>query len=189
LPQAENLLPRWDDIVQGPGPETAKLRAFCISQVCVPWTFIPGGQLLITQLKIILLDEMSTADAPLLGNARQFIDLLVDCPALEILVLELCLPRDLSQSSQGRTVELARLSRLCVGGSSSRVTNLLKMLRLPSTTTYHLRGCAATRGYTHNPWYPLYTPTRMDGYGYGYGLRYPGVYPCHSLPVIDATNP
>jgi hypothetical protein len=124
-----------------------KLRAFCISQVCVPWSFIPRGQL--TQLKIILLDEMSTTDAPSLGSARQFIDLLADCPALEILVLELCIPRDLSQSSRGRTVHLPHLSRLCVGGSSSRVTNLLKMLRIPSTATLHLR-CVSENGYPHN---------------------------------------
>jgi hypothetical protein len=107
-------------------------------------------------LKIILLDEMSTADAPLLGNARQFIDLLVDCPALETLVLELCLPRDLSKSSQGRTVHLARLSRLYVGGSSSRVTNLSKMLRLSSTTTrtLHLR-CVSENGSPHNDYHIL----------------------------------
>jgi hypothetical protein len=132
--------------------QAPKLRTFCISQVCIPWSSIPRGQL--TQLKIILLDEMSTADAPLLGNARQFIDLLADCPALEILVLELCLPRDLSQSSRGRTVHLPHLSRFCVGGSSSRVTNLLKMLRLPSTTTLHLR-CVSESGSPHNDYHIL----------------------------------
>jgi hypothetical protein len=133
--------------------QAPKLRAFCISQVCVPWSFIPRGQL--TQLKIIFHDdEVSTADAPPLGDARQFIDLLVNCPALEILVLELCLPCDLSQSSRGQTVHLPRLSRLCVGGPSSRVTNLLKMLRLPSTTTLHLR-CVWEFDSPHNDYHIL----------------------------------
>lgn len=132
--------------------QAPKLRAFCISQVCVPWSFIPRGQL--TQLKIILLNETTTLDAPSLGNAKQFIDLLADCPALEILVLELCLPRDLSQSSRGRTVHLPHLSRLCVGGSSSRVTNLLKMLKVPSTTTLHLR-CVSESGSPHNDYHIL----------------------------------
>jgi hypothetical protein len=133
--------------------QAPNLRAFYISQVRVPWSFIPHGQL--TELKIILLDEISTANAPsfgdagqFIGDAGQFIDLLANCPALEILVLELCLPHDLSQSSRGRTVHLPRLSRLCVGGSSSRVTSLLKMLRLPSSTTLHLR-CVSENGFPH----------------------------------------
>jgi hypothetical protein len=127
--------------------QAAKLRTFCISQVCVPWSFIPRGQL--TQLKITFSDEISTADTPSFGDARQFIDLLVNCPALEILVLELCLPPDLSQSSRGRTVHLPRLSRLCIRDSSSLVTNLLKMLRLPSTKTLHLH-CVSEVGSLHN---------------------------------------
>ena len=132
--------------------QAPKLRTICISQVCVPWSFIPRGQL--TQLKIILLDEIATTDPPSLGNAGQFIDLLVNCPALEILVLELCLPCDLSRSSRGRTAHLPRLSRLCVGGSSSRVTNLLKILELPSTTTLHLR-CASEYDSPHNDYHIL----------------------------------
>jgi hypothetical protein len=118
--------------------QAPKLRSFFISQVCVPWSSIPRGQL--TQLKIILqADFFDDEGVPSLGTARQFIDLLVDCPALEILVLELCLPSDISESSQGRTVHLPRLSRLCVGGLTSSVTDLLKMLRIPSITTLHLR--------------------------------------------------
>ena len=132
--------------------QAPKLRTFSITQVCVPWSFIPRGQL--TQLKITLFDGMSTADPPSLGNARQFIDLLVNCPALEILVLELCLPNDLFQFSPGRTVHLPCLSRLCVRGSSSRVTNLLKILRLPSVTTLHLR-CVSDIGSPHNDYHIL----------------------------------
>ena len=126
--------------------QAPKLRTFCISQVCIPWSFIPHGQL--TQMKIIILAEMSTTDTSL-GNARQFIDLLVNCPALEILVLEFCLPCDLSQSSRGETVHLPRLSHLGVAGSSSRVTNLLKILRLPSTTKLHLH-CTSEYDPPHN---------------------------------------
>ena len=132
--------------------QAPKLRAFCVSQVCIPWSFIPRGQL--TQLKIILLDEMSAAEAPLLGDTMQFVDLLVNCPALEILVLELCLPYDLLRSSWGRTVHLPRLSRLCVGGSSPRVTNLLTMLKIPSTTTLHLR-CTSENRSPHDDYFIL----------------------------------
>ena len=131
--------------------QAPKLRSFCISQVCVPWSFIPRGQL--TQLKISL-TETSEEDPPSLGSARQFIDLLVNCPALEILVLELSLPSDLPQSSQGRTVHLPRLSRLDVGDSGSGVANLLKMLRLPSNTTLHLR-CVDDIGSSHNDYHIL----------------------------------
>ena len=131
--------------------QAPKLRSFCISQFCVPWSLIPRGQL--TQLRITLVAEMSHRD-PFLGNARQFIDLLVNCPALEIIVLELCLPSDLSQSSQGWTVHLPHLSRLCVRDSSSSVTNLLKMLGLPSNTTLHLY-CVSEYGSSHNDYHVL----------------------------------
>ena len=129
--------------------QAPKLQSFCISQVCIPWSFIPRGQL--TQLKIILATEMphEDEDLPSLGNAREFFDLLVNCPALEILVLELCLPRDLSQSSQDRTVHLPHLSRMCVRDSSFGVTNLLKMLRLPSNTTLHLH-CVSDYDLSYN---------------------------------------
>ena len=132
--------------------QAQKLRSFCISQVCVPWSLIPRGQL--TQLKIILITGTSHAGPSSFGNARQFIDLLVNCPALEILVLELCLPSDLSQFTQDRTVHLPHLSRLCVGDSSSDVMNLLKMLKLPSTTTLHLR-CVSDIGSSHNDYHIL----------------------------------
>ena len=132
--------------------QSPKLRSFCISQLCVPWSFIPRGQL--TQLKIVLQAEMFDEDIPSLGNASQFIDLLVNCPALEILVLDLCLPSDLPQSPWGRTVHLPRLSRLCVGDSTPRITNLLKMLSLPSSTTLHLR-CISNIGSPDNDYHIL----------------------------------
>ena len=116
--------------------QAPKLRSFRISQVCVPWSSIPRGQL--TQLAIILRADLFE-EIPSLGSGRQFIDLLVNCPALETLALDLCLPNDLSESSRGRTVHLPRLSRLCVGDSTSGVTDLLKMLKSASITALHMR--------------------------------------------------
>jgi hypothetical protein len=110
-----------------------KLRTFSFSQVVIPWSLIPRGQL--TQLKITLIDETPT---PLVGDSRQLVDLLIDCPALEILVLEFCLPSGLMQFSHGKAIHLPRLSRLCLGGSCSRVAGLLNMLRPASSTTLHL---------------------------------------------------
>ena len=132
--------------------EAPKLRSFCISQLCVPWSFIPRGQL--TQLKITLSSKMFQEDRTWLCNTRQFTDLLVDCPALEILVLENCVPCDFSQSSLDRTVHLPRLSHLCVGDASSSVTDLLKTLRLPSMTMLHLR-CVSEYGSSHNNYHLL----------------------------------
>ncbi|KAF8486836.1 hypothetical protein DFH94DRAFT_659751 [Russula ochroleuca] len=115
-----------------------RLRTLFLSQVLIPWSLIPRRQL--TQLKIVFskLDEVSTTDVLLCGNLNQLIDLLVNCSGLEILVLGCCLPPQLTQIPRGRTIHLPRLSRLCLVGTNSRITNLMKMLKLPSTTTLHL---------------------------------------------------
>ncbi|KAI0284457.1 hypothetical protein BC826DRAFT_1109733 [Russula brevipes] len=112
-----------------------KLRTFSLSQVAIPWSSIPLPRGQLTQLKITLIDETPT---PMVGDSKQLVDLLIDCPALEILVLEFCLPSELMQFSHGKTIHLPRLSRLCIGGSSSRVAGLLNMLRPASSTTLHL---------------------------------------------------
>ena len=93
---------------------------------------IPLGQL--TQLKIARLDE--DVDSP--ADLDQLIDLLVNCPELEILGLESRLPSQLTKFPHGRTIHLPHLSRLCLSGSTSRIMNMLKMLKLPSSTTLHL---------------------------------------------------
>jgi len=114
-----------------------KLRTLSLSKVYIPWSLIPRGQL--TQLKITLVRGMSTPSTPLPSDSNQLLDLLINSPDLEVLVLEFCLPAMLFQASNGRAIHLPRLSHLCLGGSTSRVANLLKMLQLPSSTTLHLR--------------------------------------------------
>ena len=124
-----------------------RLRTFSLFQVFVPWSLIPRGQL--TQLKIVLFNEASPTDFPSRGDLNQFIDLLVNCPGLEILVLESCLPSQLTQIPYGQTIYLPRLSRLCLGGSSSRITSLMKMLKVPPSTRLHLL-CASENNSAYN---------------------------------------
>ena len=107
-----------------------RLRTFSLSQVVIPWSLIPRGQL--TQLKIFHPYE------DYLGELEQLIDLLVNCPALEFLYLNRCLPSQLAEFSHGQTIHLSHLSRLRLCGSTSRILNTLKMLKLPSSTTLHL---------------------------------------------------
>ena len=111
--------------------QAPKLRTLSLSHVSIPWSLIPRGQL--TQLEI----DNHEYD-PALENLNDLIDLLVNSPALEILTLNYCLPSQLSQFPHGRTIHLPRLSKLRLSESTSRVTNLLKMLKLPSSTTFHL---------------------------------------------------
>ena len=109
-----------------------RLRTFSISQVVIPWSLIPRGQL--TRLKIAC--PMEAVDTP--GDINELIDLLINCPSLEILALESSLPFQLTRYSHGRTIHLPHLSRLRLCGSTSRVVNMLKMLKLPLSATLHL---------------------------------------------------
>jgi hypothetical protein len=111
-----------------------RLRTFSLSRVIIPWSLIPRGQL--TQLKIAYPNEL--VNSP--GDLGQLIDLLVNCPALEILALDFCLPSQLTEfpHRDGRTIHLSYLSRLRLCGSAFRIMNMLKMLKLPSSTTLHL---------------------------------------------------
>ena len=109
-----------------------RLRTFSISQVVIPWSIVPRGQL--TALKIAGPYE----GAELYGDLNGLIDLLVNCPSLEILALELCLPSQLTAFSPGQTIHLPHLSRLCLCGSTLRIMNMLNMLKLPSSTTLDL---------------------------------------------------
>ena len=115
---------------------TPKLRSFTTSHITIPWSLIPRGQL--TQLRIIFSRGISTPSIPSLDDSNELFDLLINSPNLEILSLEFCFPSMLSQVSHGEPVHLPRLSRLSLGGTTSRVTNLLKRMKLPSSATLHL---------------------------------------------------
>jgi len=125
----------------GPLPE---LRIFCVQQILFPWSLFPRGRL--TRLEVSLFEgpEVSPYD-----DLNQLIDLLVNCPTLEVLTLHDCLPVTVSEFSGRRTVHLPRLSRLCLCGPSSRVTNLFKMLKLSSLTTLDLKCLNAETHHDH----------------------------------------
>lgn len=115
---------------------TPKLRTLSLAQLYIPWSLIPRGQL--TQLKVVIYRGESVADlSP--GDLGQLFDLLINSPQLEILAMEFCLPKMLSQVSHGEPIHLPHLSRLSLGGPTSRVTNLLKRLTIPPSATLHLR--------------------------------------------------
>ena len=123
-----------------------KLRTFSLFQVFIPWSIIPRGQL--TRLEVQYIDELPNVVHPC-GDLNQLIDLLVNCPELEALVLWCSLPSQLSQFPRGQTIRLPRLSYLDFVGSSSRVTNLFRMLKLPSLITLQLQ-CISENNSTHN---------------------------------------
>jgi hypothetical protein len=120
-----------------------RLRTFSLSRVIIPWSLIPRGQL--TQLKIAYPNE--DVNSP--GDLSQLIDLLVNCPAIEILALDFCLPSQLTEFPHGRTIRLSHLSRLRLCGSTSRIMNMLKMLKLRFSTTLHLN-CTSKITSIHN---------------------------------------
>ncbi|KAI9430730.1 hypothetical protein F5148DRAFT_191660 [Russula earlei] len=127
--------------------QVPKLKTLCLSEVRMPWSLIPRAQL--TQLKVILSKEMPTAGVTRADEFNQFIGLLINCPTLEVLALECCLPTILSQHAGGQTIRFPHLSRLFLGGSSSRVTNLLKTFSLPASTKLRLR-CFPERDSSYN---------------------------------------
>ena len=131
--------------------QAPKLRTFSLAQISIPWSLIPRGQL--TQLEITDYDDyhggIFNTDGSLLNDLNQFIDLLIDSPDLEVLVLKHCLPTTLSEVSHGQPIHLSRLSRLSLGGPTASITNLLKMLKLPSSATLHLR-CISENSSTHH---------------------------------------
>ena len=85
-----------DMLFKGNAP---KLRAFSLSRDVIPWSLVPRG---LTQLKIAGPDE----DDRIPSELDQLIDLLVNCPALEILALESCLPDQLAEYPHIRTIHL-----------------------------------------------------------------------------------
>ena len=122
-----------------------RLRTFSLSRVIIPWSLIPRGQL--TQLKIACPDDSKDLYSP--GDLNQLIDLLVNCPALEILALEFCLPSQITEFQLDRTIHFRHLSHLRLRDPTSRIMNMLKMLKLPPSTTLHL-DCIAEIISIHN---------------------------------------
>lgn len=131
-------------LFQGNAP---KLRALALCQVRVPWSFFPRCQF--TQLKIVLCEE-EWNEAPSLESLEQLMDVLANCPNLEVLVLENCLPSILSQYINNRTLHLPRLSQLTLTGSISRVVRFFEALNMPSSTKLNLHcvveNCFGTQG-------------------------------------------
>jgi len=117
--------------------QTPRLRRLILSQISIPWSLIPRGQL--TELKINLSRRTSTPNNSGPDDSNQLIDLLINSPELKVLVLEFCLPPVLSQVSRGQPIHLPRLSHLRLGGSTPHVTSLLSKLKLPSSAVLHLR--------------------------------------------------
>ena len=119
------------------GGQAPKLWTLSLSKVYIPWSLIPRGQL--TQLKVNLFREIPSPNTPSPNESNQLLDLLVNSPDLEVLVLGFCLPTIPFQVPDGWAIHLPRLSRLCLGGSTFHVVNLLNMLQLPSSATLRLR--------------------------------------------------
>ena len=132
-PVTFNQLAAGSTLFKGHSP---KLRRFITSQIAIPWSLIPRGQL--TQLRIIFSRGTSTPGISSLNDSNRLFDLLINSPELENLSLEFCLPSVLSQVSHGEPIHLPHLSRLSLGGSTCRVANLLKRLKLPPSATLHL---------------------------------------------------
>ena len=122
-----------------------RLRAFSLSRLVIPWSLIPRGQL--TQLKIAYPDEGFYSP----GDLNQLVDLLVNCPALEILTLESCLPSQLAEFPHDRTIHLSHLSHLHLRGPTSHIMNMLKVLKIPSSTTLHLDCISNITSINDNP--------------------------------------
>jgi hypothetical protein len=120
-----------------------KLRTLTLSEVFVPWSLIPRGQL--TRIHITRFKGMPTTDVSLSDDLNQLVDLLINSPELEVLSLEFCLPAMLSQVSHGQVepIHLPRLSRLHLGGFTNCITNFLKTLTLPSSAILCLQ-CFST---------------------------------------------
>jgi len=126
---------------------TPRLRRLILSQISIPWSLIPHGQL--TELKINLSRWTSIPNNSGPDDSNQLVDFLINSPELKILVLQFCLPPMLSHVSHGQAIHLPRLSHLCLGGSTPHVTSWLRKLELPSSAVLHLR-CISESSSMHN---------------------------------------
>jgi hypothetical protein len=127
--------------------QAPRLRRLILSQVLIPWSLIPRGRL--TQLSIRLFSDVPITEDHLYGDLSQFIDVLVNSPGLEVLVLGCYLPPQFAPFPLGQTIHLPHLSRLGLAGSSSRIANLFKVLKLPLSTKLHIH-CVSGNPTTHN---------------------------------------
>lgn len=100
---------------------------------------------------------MPTDGLSSLNDLNQLVDLLISSPELEVLVLGFCFPDLLFQVSQAQLepIDLPRLSHLHLGGSITCVTNLLKMLKLPSSATLCLQCISSIYAHTDHLILPL----------------------------------
>jgi hypothetical protein len=126
---------------------TPKLRTLRLAQICIPWSLIPRGQL--TRLEIILYRSIPNVDVSR-GDLNQLVDLLMNSPQLEVLAIDYCLPTVHSLVPFGEPIRLPRLSRLCLGGPTPRVTDLLRRLTIPSSATLHLHCISETPATLHD---------------------------------------
>lgn len=104
--------------------------------------------------KIVFFRATFTANFPPHGDLNQLVDLLINCPGLEVLILEACLPPQLAEFIHDQTIHLPHLSRLRLDGPSSRMTNLLRMLNIPSSTMLQLY-CPSEISFSHNLMLPV----------------------------------
>jgi hypothetical protein len=127
------------------------LRTLILTHVFIPWSLIPRGQLTRLEISLVGIYEkpITSTDIPSHDDLNQLIDLLVNCPELEVLVLDSCLPSQLTHFPRAQTIHLPCLSLLSLGGSSPRISNLLKMLKIPSSTTLQLY-CTFESAATYN---------------------------------------
>ena len=88
-------------LLKGQAP---KLQTFSLIQIFIPWELIPHS--LLTQLKITLSGVLSISPS----DMNQLIDLLIDSPDLEELILKFCLPPLPSQVSPKQQIYLPHLS-------------------------------------------------------------------------------
>jgi hypothetical protein len=161
-----------------------RLRTFSLSRVVIPWSLIPRGEL--TQLKMAR--SNSNEEVYSSGDLNQLIDLLVNCPALEIPALDSCLPSQLSELPHDRTVYLPHLSRFRLCGSTSRIMIMLKTLKLPSLTALHL-DCISKFTYIPNNSESLLLPVILAQFQTHAPIEFKSLtIQCHTTSSLNITT-
>jgi hypothetical protein len=117
---------------------TPKLRTLSLTQVLIPWSLLPHPHGRLTELRIMLYSKIPIPDPSSPVDLNQLVELLINSPELEVVILELCLPTILSRPSHGHHIHLPRLSRLHLGGTTSCVTDLSRKFIIPSSASLRL---------------------------------------------------